>query len=107
MSSDDRINCFLDQVCLHLYWPPYRHGSAASWPTIFLSRAEYLHQDRGMDWDKAVDLALQSLGEPNELGRSLRHARFPLLYVLCVLFTGLVWAAIAACLAYLLMFLIQ
>ena len=107
MSSDDRINCFLDQVCLHLYWPPYRTRVRRELAAHILSRAEYLHQDRGMDWDKAVDLALQSLGEPNELGRSLRHARFPLLYVLCVLFTGLVWAAIAACLAYLLMFLIQ
>ena len=60
-----------------------------------------------MDWDEAVSRALQSLGEPNELGRSLRHARFPLLYVMCVLLTGLIWAAIAGCLAYLLMLLTQ
>lgn len=107
MSSNDRINGFLDQVCRHLYWPPYRSRVRRELTDHILSHAEYLHHSRGCGWEEAVDQALRLLGEPNELGRSLRHARFPLLYVLCILFTGLVWAAIAACLAYLLMFLIQ
>lgn len=107
MSSDERIAHFLDQVCIHLYWPPYRARVRRELTDHILSRAEELHDSRGMDWDEAVSRALQSLGEPNELGRSLRHARFPLLYVMCVLLTGLIWAAIAGCLAYLLMLLTQ
>ncbi len=107
MSSDERIARFLDAVCQHLYWPPYRARVRRELTDHILSHAEYLHESRSYEWDEAVDRALQSLGEPNELGRALRHARFPLLYVLCVLFTGVIWAAIAACIAYLLLLLMQ
>lgn len=46
------------------------------------------------------------IGEPNDLGRSLRHARFPACYLGSLLLTGLVWAAIAACVVYLALHLV-
>ena len=107
MSSDERIDRFLGQVCRHLYWPPYRARVRRELTDHILTHAVYLHEQRGEAWDEAVDRALSALGEPNELGRSLRHARFPVPYVLCILLTGLVWAAIAACVVYLMMLLIQ
>lgn len=107
MSSDERIDRFLGHVCRHLYWPPYRARVRRELTDHILTHAAYLHEQRGEAWDEAVDRALSALGEPNELGRSLRHARFPVPYVLCILLTGLVWAAIAACVVYLMMMLIQ
>ena len=105
MSQDDRIACFLHEVCRHLLWPPYRARVRRELTDHILSRAEYLQNERGFLWEDAVSEAIKSLGEPNELGRSLRHARFPAWYLPCLLLTGLVWAAIAACVVYLLMHL--
>lgn len=104
MSPDDRIARFLHQVCRHLYWPPYRARVRRELTDHILSHAEYLQQERGYPPEDALNLALQSLGEPNALGRSLRRARFPACYLFFLLLTGLVWAAIAACAVYLLMY---
>lgn len=101
MSSDDRITCFLDQVCRHLYWPPYRARVRRELTDHILSRVEYLQNERGYTREEAVSEALKAIGEPNDLGRSLRHARFPVCYLGSLLLTGLVWAAIAACVVYL------
>ena len=64
---------------------------------------EYLQNDRGFSEAEAVELAVRMLGDPDALGRSLRHARFPPRYLCCLIATGLVWAAIAACAVYLLL----
>ena len=106
MSPDDRIACFLDQVCCHLYWPPYRARVRRELTDHILSRAEYLQNERGYLWEDAVNEALKSLGEPNDIGRSLRHARFPAGSVLFLLGTALIWAAMAACLVYLAMYFV-
>ena len=45
------------------------------------------------------------LGDPDELGKSLRRARFPLPALICLALTGLIWAAITACSVYLLLHL--
>ena len=105
VSSDERIARFLHEVCRQLYWPPYRARVRRELTDHILSRAEYLQNERGYLPEEAVDEAIKSLGEPNDLGRSLRHARFLARYLFCILFTGLVWAAIAACLVYLFMHL--
>lgn len=106
MSSDERIARYLGQVCRHLHWPPYRARVRRELTDHILTRAEYLVQERGYAPDEAVEQALAALGEPNELGRSLRQARFPLSYLFCLLLTCVVWAGIAACTVYLLLYLL-
>ena len=106
VSSDERIARYLDRVCRQLLWPPYRARVRRELTDHILSRVEYLTQERGVPLDEALDTALQSLGDPDELGRSLRQARFPLSYLFCLLLTCIVWAGIAACVAYLLLYLL-
>ena len=106
MSSDERITRYLNQVCRHLFWPPYRARVRRELTDHILSRAEYLIRDRGESPDQAVSAALRSLGDPDELGESLRHARFPVSNVFCLLLTLLIWAGIAGCLVYLILYFI-
>lgn len=105
VSSDERIARYLDQVCRQLLWPPYRARVRRELADHILSHVEYLTQQRGFAADEALDAALQALGSPEELGRSLRQARFPLSYLFCLLLTCIVWAGIAACTVYLLLYL--
>lgn len=102
MSSDERIARYLNQVCRHLFWPPYRTRIRRELTDHILSRVEYLEQDRGDTHEQAVSAALLSMGDPDELGEQLRYARFPLSYLFCLFLTFLIWAAIAGCLTYLL-----
>lgn len=103
MSSDERIARYLDQACCHLHWPPYRARVRHELTDHILCRVEYLTGERGMTTDEALTTALHALGDPDELGRNLRQARFPLSYLFCLLMTCVVWAGIAACLVYLLL----
>lgn len=102
MSSDERIARYLNQVCRHLFWPPYRARVRRELTDHILSRVEYLENDRGDTHEQAVTTALLGMGDPDDLGEKLRYARFPVSYLFCLLLTFLVWAAIAGCLAYLL-----
>nr|WP_297275196.1 permease prefix domain 1-containing protein [uncultured Agathobaculum sp.] len=104
MSSDERITRYLHQVCRHLFWPPYRARVRRELTDHILSRVEYLENERGDTHDEAVSAALIGLGDPDDLGESLRYARFPISYLFCLLLTFLVWAAIAGCLVYLILF---
>ncbi len=103
MSANDRICHFLDRVCAHIFWPPYRSRVRRELTDHILSRMEYLENDRGYSEEEAVEFALTHLGDPDALGIHLRKARFPLRYLLCLVATALVWMAIAACTAYLLL----
>lgn len=104
MSSDERITQYLNQVCRHLFWPPYRARVRRELTDHILSRIEYLENERGDSHNEAVTTALLSLGEPDALGEMLRRARFPVSYLFCLLLTFLIWAAIASCLVYLLLY---
>ena len=103
VSPNERISLFLDRVCAHLLGPPYRARVRRELTDHLLTRMEYLQNDRGFNEAEAVELAVRMLGDPDALGRSLRHARFPPRYLCCLIATGLVWAAIAACVVYLLL----
>lgn len=102
MPSDERIARYLNRVCRHLFWPPYRTRIRRELTDHILSRVEYLEQDRGDTHEQAVSAALLSMGDPDELGEQLRYARFPLSYLFCLFLTFLILAAIAGCLTYLL-----
>ncbi len=104
MSSDERITHYLNQVCRHLFWPPYRARVRRELTDHILSRIEYLEYERGDPHNEAVTTALLSLGDPDALGEMLRRARFPVSYLFCLLLTFLIWAAIAGCLVYLLLY---
>lgn len=100
MSPDERIICYLDRLCSHLFWPPYRARVRRELADHILSRVEYLEQERGETHEQAVDAALAALGDPDALGILLQQARFSLSYLLCLLLTFLIWAAIAGCIVY-------
>ena len=106
MSSDDRITCFLDQVCRHLYWPPYRARVRRELTDHILSRVEYLQNERGYTREEAVSEALKAIGEPNDLGRSLRHAVFPSCYLGSLLLTFFFLFVFVACVVYLALHLV-
>lgn len=105
MSSDERIARYLDRVCVHLCWPPYRARVRRELADHILTRAEYLQNERGYEWDEAVAQAVCLLGDPDALGRSLRQAHCPLRHIGCLFATCLLWAGIAACAVYLLLHL--
>ena len=104
MSLNERIVDYLNRVCRHLFWPPYRARVRRELTDHILSRVEYLENERGDSHDEAITAALLGLGDPDALGEMLRYARFPISYILCLLLTFLIWAAIAGCLAYLLLY---
>ena len=105
MSPDERTIRYIRQVCRHLFWPPYRIRVRRELTDHIFSRAEYLYSSRGFSWEQAVIRSLQMLGDPDELGKSLRRARFSLPALICLALTGLIWAAITACSVYLLLHL--
>ncbi|MBS6884260.1 MAG: hypothetical protein KH195_13560 [Clostridiaceae bacterium] len=91
MSPNERISLFLDRVCAHLLWPPYRARVRRELTDHLLTRVEYLQNDRGFNEAEAVELAVRMLGDPDALGRSLRHARFPPRYLCCLIVRCGVW----------------
>ena len=92
VSPNERISLFLDRVCAHLLWPPYRARVRRELTDHLLTRVEYLQNDRGFNEAEAVELAVRMLGDPDALGRmGARIALQPL--VLTVL------SAAAMCLA--------
>lgn len=103
MSANEHICHYLDQVCAHICWPPYRTRVRRELTDHILSRIEYLQNDRGYSEEEAVAFALSHMGDPDALGIHLRKARFPLRYLLCLFATVLIWMAIAGCTAYLLL----
>lgn len=105
MLPNEGVARYISRVCSHLFWPPYRRRVRRELCDHIASRMEYLQSERGMDENAAAREALRRLGDPDALGRSLRHARFPPRYVACLAATMLIWAAIAACAAYLFLLL--
>ena len=105
MSPNERVTAFLDRVCSHLFWPPYRARVRRELTDHILSRIAYLQNDRGFSEEDAVTQALDALGDPEELARELRYARLPPQCILWLAATALVWAAIAACVVFLLLHL--
>lgn len=103
MSANERICDYLDQVCAHIFWPPYRARVRRELTDHILSRIEYLQNDRSYSEEEAVAFALSHMGDPDTLGIHLCKARFPLHYLLCLLATVLIWMAITGCAAYLLL----
>ena len=102
MTGTDRIAPYLDRVCRYLLWPPYRARVRRELTDHILSRAAMLREERGLEEEQAVREALGLLGDPDALGRALRHARFPLGRLLFGAATAVIWLAIAGCLLYLL-----
>lgn len=102
MREDERIEVFLAAVCQPLFWPPYRRRVRRELTDHILSRAELLERSSGCSRAEAVERAICAMGDPHALGCSLRRSRFPLRGLLLTLLTSLVWAAIIACLLYLL-----
>lgn len=102
MTENEAIRRYLDRVCAHLHWPPYRARVRRELTDHILSRADELQSTRGLSEADAVREALRLLGDPDTLGRALRHARLPLGRLLFGVATAVIWLAIAACLVYLL-----
>ena len=100
MHEDERLAAFLDEVCGPLFWPPYRELS-----DHILSRAELLERSTGCPRGQAIERAISAMGDAHSLGLLLRRTRFPLRGLFLALITSLIWAAIAACILYLLLHL--
>ena len=102
MTENESIRRYLDRVCAHLHWPPYRARVRRELTDHILSRADELQSERGLPEADAVREALRLLGDPDALGRTLHHARLPLGRLLFGIATAIIWLAIAVCLIYLL-----
>lgn len=105
MHEDERLAAFLDEVCGPLFWPPYRHRVRRELADHILSRAELLERSTGCPRGQAIERAISAMGDAHSLGLLLRRTRFPLRGLFLTLMTSLIWAAIAACILYLLLHL--
>lgn len=105
--SDERIARFLDRVCVHLVWPPYRARVRRELTDHILTRAAYLQRERGFSAEEAVAQAILQLGGADEIGHDLRRAQHPLRRLGCVLATCLLWTSIAWCALYLLLYFLS
>ncbi len=103
MSSNERITRYLDRLCCHIRWPLYRIRIRRELTDHILSRAEYLHKERGFDTEEAVAQAILQLGDPDELGHSLCRLRRSSSHLLCLMISILLWSGIAFCILYLLL----
>ena len=103
MSPNDPLRAYVDRVCAHLFWPPYRARVRRELTDHLLSRAEALQNERGFSEAEAAAQAVASLGDPDELARALRRARLPPQCIPWLVATAAVWAAIAACAVFLLL----
>ena len=95
----------LDEVCGPLFWPPYRRRVRRELADHILSRAELLERSTGCPRGQAIERAISAMGDAHSLGLLLRRTRFPLRGLFLTLMTSLIWAAIAACILYLLLHL--
>ncbi|MDY3618328.1 permease prefix domain 1-containing protein [Agathobaculum sp.] len=107
MCSHDRISAYLDLVCSHIRWRPYRERVRRELTDHILTRAEYLHGERGFSEEEAVAQAIRQLGEPEGLGRMLNRAHWPYRRLAFTLFTCAVWAGIVYCVIRILLCLTQ
>ena len=105
MHEDERLAAFLDEVCGPLFWPPYRRRVRRELADHLLSRAELLERSTGCPRGQAIEHAISAMGDAHSLGLLLRRTRFPLRSLFLTLMTSLIWAAIAACILYLLLHL--
>ncbi len=105
MREDERLATFLDEVCEPLFWPPYRRRVRRELTDHILSRAELLERGTGCSREQALERAIAAMGDAHSLGLLLRRARFPLRGLFLTLLTSLIWAAIAACILFLLLHL--
>ncbi len=101
MSPNKLIAPYLHRVCRHLVWPPYRARVRQELTDHILSRAEELRCRSSLTQEQAVRQVLRSLGDPDELGKALRHARLPLARVAYNVISAVLWIAILACAVYL------
>lgn len=86
LSSDERIEQYLDRVCVHIHWGPYRARVRRELTSHILDRADYLHDCRGFPKEEAIAQAIRLLGNADELGHALNTAYHPyrhMLYFLC------------------------
>ena len=98
MHEDERLAAFLDEVCGPLFWPPYRRRVRRELADHILSRAELLERSTGCPRGQAIERAISAMGDAHSLGLLLRR-------LFLTLMTSLIWAAIAACILYLLLHL--
>ena len=85
--------------------PPYRRRVRRELADHILSRAELLERSSGCPRGQAIERAISAMGDAHSLGLLLRRTRFPLRGLFLTLMTSLIWAAIAACILYLLLHL--
>lgn len=105
MHEDERLASFLDEVCGPLFWPPYRRRVRRELSDHILSRAELLERSTGWPARAGHRTCHQRHGRRAFARLLLRRTRFPLRGLFLTLMTSLIWAAIAACILYLLLHL--
>ncbi len=101
MSPNKLLELYLRRVCRHLLWPPYRARVRRELTDHIFSRARMLSRQNGLTQTQAVRQTLRALGDPDELGKALRHARLPTLRVVYNAASVLLWIAIIACAVFL------
>ncbi len=101
VQPNELITAFLNQVCSHIRWPIYCARVRRELTDHILTRAEYLTSQRSFSEQEAVKQAILWLGDPDELGRSLRRAYCPVKKAGFLLLTCIVWIGIAVCAIYL------
>lgn len=101
MSPNKLIAPYLRRVCRHLLWLPYRARVRRELTDHILSRAAALRCRSELTEEQAVHRVLRSLGDPDELGKALRHARLPVPRVACSILSAVLWIAIFACAVFL------
>ena len=84
---------------------PTAAACAASWLTIFSRARSFSNGSTGCPRGQAIERAISAMGDAHSLGLLLRRTRFPLRGLFLTLMTSLIWAAIAACILYLLLHL--
>ena len=102
MLYSDPIETFLNRVCVHIRWRPYRRRIRRELADHILTRAEYLMDERGFSESEAVAQAICMMGDPDEIGAALRRAGRPLRRLFCLFLTCVIWAGIICCLVLLL-----
>ena len=99
------MGALLEGVCGARVWPPCRRGVRRGRADHSRARAELLERSTGCPDGQAIERAISAMGDAHSLGLLLRRTRFPLRGLFLTLMTSLIWAAIAACILYLLLHL--
>lgn len=105
MSPNKLIALYLHRVCRHLLWPPYRARVRRELTDHIFSRIEELRCHSSLTEEQAVRRVLHLLGDPDELGCALRHARLPMPRVVYNILSAALWIAILACALFLILHL--